>query len=221
MNRSKILNFDITNYKFKELIQDLLKLEHLEKLPNAFDLDDKIKPISKDTHSHPHKLFYSKLDNGWSDFTDLYNKFIKEFVLKTLKKEKILYQTLPNLRISLPNSVAVSTWHRDSDKDNLHPSGEINFFLPITKAFDTNTIWIESEKDKKDFQPINMNYGEIFMFKGGDLMHGNKVNNTSKTRISFDFRVLPMENYDPNHPYKTRTKNLAFKPGEYYSEASI
>ena len=187
----------------------------------AFDIDNDIKPITKDTHSYYHKTFYKKLDSGWDDFTVLYNKFIKEHVLKILGKEKILFQTLPNLRISLPNNVAVSTWHKDSDKDNLHPSGEINFFLPLTKAFDTNTLWIESNTNKNDFNPINIDYGQLFIFSGGKLTHGNKINQTGKTRVSFDFRVLPFENYNPDYPFKTRTKNLAFKPGEYYSEASV
>ena len=222
MIESKILNFDTTKFHFKKYIQDLFNLINLETLHESFKFDtNNIKPISKDTHSNPHKIFYKKLDSGWEEFTNLYNQFIKDFVLKTLVKDKIFFQTLPNLRISSPDNVAVSTWHRDSDNENLHPKGEINFFLPLTRSFDTNTIWIESESNKNDFKPINVNYGQVFMFSGGELTHGNQVNKTRYTRISFDFRVLPLENYNPLHPFKTRTKNLAFKPGEYYSEISL
>lgn len=220
MITSRIISFDNKSFDFKLLIEDLLNEKCLKNLHKSLSLDNDIKPISKDTHSNPHKIFYRKLDNGWDDFTKLYNNFIKEFVLDILGKDKILFQTLPNLRISFPNNVAVSTWHKDTDENNLHPNGEINFYLPITKSYKTNTIWIESEANKKDFKPINLEYGQIFMFSGGDLTHGNKINLTGDTRVSFDFRVLPIENYNPNHPFKTRTKNLAFKSGEYYSEIS-
>lgn len=222
MIKSEILNFDTKKYNFRQYVQNLFNLSDLEKLHKSFDFDtENIKPISKDTHSSPHKIFYKKLDDGWKDFVSLYNQFIKDFVLKTLSKDEILFQTFPNLRISFPENVAVSTWHKDTDNENLHPKGEINFFLPLTRSFDTNTIWIESETNKKDFKPINVDNGQVFMFSGGELTHGNQINKTKVTRVSFDFRVLPLENYNPLHPFKTRTKNLAFKPGGYYSKISL
>ena len=151
----------------------------------------------------------------------MYKNFINDFVLDTLSKERVYYQAYPNFRISYPGNVAVSTWHKDSDSENLHPIGEINFFLPVTKSFDTNTLWIESEPGKEDFKPINLEFGEIFMFNGGEMsIHGNKTNNTGKTRVSFDFRILPLENYNPDYKARTRTKNLEFKPGQYYSDTS-
>ena len=46
------------------------------------------------------------------------------------------------------------------------------------------------------------------MFNGGECIHGNKTNNTGKTRVSFDFRILPLENYNPDYKARTRTKIL-------------
>lgn len=221
MTYHKIYSFEKKIFNFKSHIEKLFNLDALEKMHENYEFDDKIKKICKDSHSSPHKIFYEKLNKGWPELSNLYKKYVKEFVLKILNKERIFYQTFPNFRISFPENVAVSTWHKDTDNQNLHPNGEINFFLPITKALDTNTLWVESKPDKKDFKPINLDYGEVFMFSGGDLMHGNKINKTGFTRVSFDFRVLPIEKFNPNHPYKTRTKNLAFKPGEYYSDTLI
>ncbi len=214
----KKLKFDKKKFDFDQILKDLFKVNELENLHKAFFIEDGIKPISRDTHTQPHKIFYDKINNGWPYFENLYKNFINNFVLDTLGKERVYYQTYPNFRISFPGNVAVSTWHKDSDSENLHPLGEINFFLPATKSFDTNTLWIESEPGKEDFSPIDLRFGEILMFNGGECTHGNKTNDTGKTRISFDFRIMPLENYNPDHKARTRTKNLEFKPGQYYSD---
>ena len=216
----KIFTFNKKKFKFDVLLKDLFELKELEKLHKSYNTEDSTKPVTKDTHTDPHKIYYKKINDGWLAFESLYKNFINDFVLNALGKERIYYQTLPNFRISSPGNVAVSTWHKDSDSENLHPKGEINFFLPITKSFDTNTIWLESKPDKKDFSPINLEFGEVFMFNGCECTHGNKINQTGKTRISLDFRIMPLENYNPDYKEKTRTQNLEFKPGQYYSSTS-
>ena len=75
-------------------------------------------------------------------------------------------------------------FHRD--RDYAHNVNEVNFWLPVTRAFDTNTIWIESEEGKEDFQPLECGVGESWMFNGCHLKHGNKINTTEQTRVSFD-----------------------------------
>ena len=36
-----------------------------------------------------------------------------------------------------------------------------------------------------------MKAGEFARFNGASLQHGAKVNTTGKTRVSFDFRIIP------------------------------
>lgn len=216
----KILKFDKEKFDFDQILKNLFQIDELEQLHASYSGEGVIKPISRDTHTHPHKIFYKRINEGWPYFENLYKSFVNDFVLNIIGKKRVYYQTFPNFRISFPDNVAVSTWHKDTDKENLHPKGEINFFLPVTKSFDTNSIWIESKPDKKDFIPINMEFGEVFMFDGGECTHGNKTNQTGRTRISFDFRIMPLENYNPDHKERTRTKNLEFKPGQYYSDTS-
>ena len=92
---------------------------------------------------------------------------------------------------------------------------EDNFYLPFTNAFDTNTIWAESEEDKGDFAPMNCNYGECIQWDGCNLTHGNKINNTGKARVSIDFRVIRLSNYIPSEHSSINTK-AKFQIGEYY-----
>ena len=212
----KIISYDKEKYDFQRLIVDLFEEENLEKIHNRHQKTNEIKPVAQDTHTDLHKKFYNKLDYGWNDLKTLYRKFIKEFILSELKMKKVYYQTYPNLRIAFPENVAVSDWHKDTDDNNHHPFGEINFFLPLTKSHGNNSLWIESEPNKKDFKPVNLNYGDIFMFNGGECTHGNNINDTNLTRISFDFRLMPPDKYDPKHPHKTATRGHEFKLGQYY-----
>ena len=97
---------------------------------------------------------------------------------------------------------------------------ELNYFLPITDAFYTNTIWAESEEDKGDYSPMNCKYGEIIQWDGSNLMHGNKINKTGKCRISVDFRVIKQSKYieSDHETINTKTK---FGIGGYYKESKI
>ena len=52
-------------------------------------------------------------------------------------------------------------------------------------------IFTESEENKGDFQPIMAEYGECIEWNASFLTHGNKINRTDITRVSFDFRVIP------------------------------
>ena len=88
----------------------------------------------------------------------------------------------------------------------------------MTKAQNTASIWLESDYDKKDYTPSNMEYGQFLIFDSS-LMHGNKKNIENYTRISFDFRVIPFSKWSENNNEEKSSvdKNLKFKIGEYYS----
>ena len=83
------------------------------------------------------------------------------------------------------------------------------------EAFDTNTIWVESREDRGDFAPMECRYGELIQWDGSNLMHGNKVNKTKKTRISVDFRVMSYARYKPSEHGSINTKTK-FQIGGYY-----
>ena len=91
----------------------------------------------------------------------------------------------------------------------------MNFFLPFTRAYGTNTIWVESEEDEGDYKPMNIKYGEFVQWDGSNLSHGNKKNITQTTRVSVDFRVMPYSTYKPSNHGSINTKTK-FEIGGYY-----
>tara|TARA_B100000795_G_C22370687_1_gene275968 strand:+ start:9 stop:392 length:384 start_codon:yes stop_codon:yes gene_type:complete len=120
-----------------------------------------------------------------------------------------------------PNNLAVGGFHRDREYN--HPLEEINIWVPITSAVKTNTIWLESSFDKKDYRPANLKYGQFLIFDSG-LKHGNKLNIESKTRLSFDFRVIPLSKWKPakkDKVHKSLSRNLKFSLGDYYDLVKV
>jgi hypothetical protein len=86
--------------------------------------------------------------------------------------KKLFYQKIPTFRTQLVNNLGVFEFHKD--KTYNHNQNEINFYLPFTDAYETNTIWVESEEDKGDYKPMNTLYGQVVMWNGCHLTHGNK-----------------------------------------------
>ena len=158
-----------------------------------------------------------KHKDNWIEFYELYDNFIHTEIVKVVN-EPFHYQKWPSFRVHIPSDQAIHTWHCDGDPLHKHPPGEINFFLPLTKCYGTNTIWVESEPWKLDFKPIELDYGEYHMFNGNQCLHGNKPNKTNLTRVSFDFRIMPVSKYDPTWNVDSPTSHTKFIVGEYYKE---
>ena len=205
------INYDRNRFPFKE------KLQHLFEVDNLQTLNDSIEVLSreKDQSTKYHTLYYN-----WArteEFISMYDEFILN-VIKPLYNEQIVYQSIPTFRVAYPSNIAVGEYHKDKwyrDADWAVEVDEDNFFLPFTDAFDTNTIWAESQEDKGDYSPMNCNYGEIIQWDGSNLTHGNKINTTGKARVSIDFRVMKYTNYKPSEQGSINTKTK-FQIGGYY-----
>ena len=118
----------------------------------------------------------------------------KQFII--LHGRRVIDYSINIFRIHQENNTSLIKYHTDSDY--LVPDGchdmfrhEINFWMPVTKAYDTNSLWVESSPKKKDYSPINAEYGDIIQFDGPNLLHGTEINKTGQTRVSLDFRVVP------------------------------
>ena len=208
MNKVK---YDIVEFNFKKRLEALFEIEELSTIEEAHEVFKR----ENDQSTNYHKIFYA-----WArtkEFTDLYDKFIHE-IIKPMYSDKIVYQAIPTFRVCLPNNIAVGEFHKDKkyrDEAWALQVKEHNFFLPFTNAFDTNTIWVESEEDKGDYAPMNCEYGECIQWDGSNLSHGNKLNITGKTRVSIDFRVMLDSNYIANDKGSINT-NTVFEKGGYY-----
>ena len=207
----KRIKYNIVNFPFSQLVSKLFNVNKLS------EISDNIEILSRKTDQSTlyHKRYYKWARTN--EFINLYDEFILN-IIKPIYNEKIVYQSIPTFRICYPNNIAVGEFHKDKHYRDVNWAEQVkedNFFLPFTKAYDTNTVWVESEEHKGDYAPINCEYGEIVQWDGSNLAHGNKVNQTGKCRISVDFRVMKYSNYIPSNQGSINTKTK-FQIGDYY-----
>ena len=194
-----IYSYDTKEYKFIKYFKDLYDEEHLDMLhlkskdynllKNKLDLGG-LNEIDTDLHIK----FYNDIKTN-NNFKKIYCNFIKDIYKKFFPTEKyMIFQSFPSVRFQFMKSVAVPP-HKDSDELSNHPLGEKNFLIPITEMKNTNSLYIESKPDKKDFKSIYLKPGEVYYFNANLCTHFNKPNNENKLRISLDFRIMPYEKY--------------------------
>ena len=204
------LKYDTSLYPFREIVKTNIKTNTLENLHEVEKYDTLVR--EKDQSTTWHKRFYR---DDLNRFQKLYNTFIKNFIKYEFELDEIIYQKIPTFRVHLKYNQAVGEWHRDRDYN--HGKSEINIWLPFTDAYDTNTIWIESEEDKNDFKPYNVSYGEVLVFNGANLIHGNKTNIEHDTRVSVDFRIVNPTEFIPSTKGSINT-NTSFDIGGYFQK---
>jgi hypothetical protein len=237
----KIIEFDTIKFNFKKIVDNYFKnffgqiSENLHKTTHrninksedysnlstpVFELKKNFFDISKDQDLSLIPDFY-KID----PFFDFNNKNVKGTFIKTYYelikflqedffKKSVIFQSKPTLRIQLPNTISVGGYHRDSDYG--HQKKSLNFWLPFTNSQNTNTLWIETKKNKKDFRPYNVKWGQILIFDSS-LSHGVEVNKEKYTRASMDFRIILKKDYKKSN--KTSPKNnIKFELGGYYTK---
>lgn len=207
----KYIQYDIEKYPFRKIIQGIFNEENLEKIHLKKDYELFVKGTDQSTEWH--SLYYQNIDK----ILPLYESFIYEIIKPTFN-ENIVYQKIPTFRTQLVNNLGVFEFHKD--RTYKHNKEEINFFLPFTDAYETNTIWVESEEDKGDYSPMNTLYGEVVMWNGCNLTHGNKKNTTLNTRLSCDFRVIPLSKYVEDKDSDTIYTKMKFVIGDYYKVTS-
>jgi hypothetical protein len=178
------------------------------------------RPSKKVTRENDQDNFFIKLyyDYYIQAMFPLYLEFIKNELIPIFGTDQLVCQTIPNLRIHAVGSIAVGEYHKDKWYRDEHWSSAVqewNIFLPVTQARNTSTIWSETEEDRGDYQPLDANIDEFYIWDGANLMHGNKPNQETFTRVSFDFRVMLKENYVPLKKGSINT-NSKFEIGDYY-----
>ena len=199
------LSYSTADYDFKSIICEYLNIHQLD---NIF-VEQKLTRENNQSTEY-HKKFYSSLDND-NKLKSLYDDFISK-VVKNLFDEEIIYQVTPTFRLQAIDNVSVFAFHKDTEYG--HSDKTINFFLPITKCYDTNALWVESGSS---FEPMECDYGDLITFDAVNLLHGNKVNKTGKSRISLDFRVMKMVDYCKTSK-QTLSKNRRLILGDYYTK---
>ena len=196
------VEFYDNRYDFTLPIREHLNVYSLSRIHEL--VEDQTLVTRKTDQSNPfQKKFYS-IGNG---FYSVYHDFIKWFV-EPMIGDGAVFQKIPTFRIQMPNNKGVGAKHKDSDYS--HSPDEQNFWLPVTKAYDTNTMWVEGE-------PKELEYGQVLHFDGANKIHGNKPNTTPDTRVSLDFRIIPLSSYKPDERTSINTK-LPMKVGGYWDQ---
>jgi len=153
VKKEAIFAYDTKRFHFEEIIVKIfdgfrpLSQLHLSS-SSSKTIPENFITFENDQSTPFHKTFYNS--PHLKEFLELYNNFIKYFIAPLFPAEKkIVFQKKPTFRIQLPNNLCVGQKHRD--RDYFHPEGEINFWLPFTKVFGRNGIFLESEPGKGDF----------------------------------------------------------------------
>lgn len=211
----KLVNYSTDSWPFRETIETVLGEPGLENLHLRDGSPASVVETGKDNHTIWHDKFYNAMHSQYSLFMHEYNNFVEDFV-RRYYEEPIVVQRFPTFRIHWRNNLSVGSYHKDSEYN--HPKEEQNWWIPVTHAWGSNSIYLETDPDNQDHQPWVVNYGQALLFPGGALDHGNEINQTHATRVSFDFRVIPKAQYreDANAKAGVGHGKLRFVIGEYY-----
>jgi len=200
--------YDTKQFPFREIISEILETDILENLHTLRVYETLTR--EKDQSTIWHKKYYEKFS---TNFSPVY-KDLLSFLKQQFEYPEIIYQQIPTFRIQLGNgNLGVGEWHKD--KTYNHGTSEVNFWMPFTDTINDNTIWIESKEDKQDYRPYRVNYGEILVFNGASLYHGNQKNMSNITRVSVDFRLIDPSKFVPNTAGSINM-NSKFDIGEYF-----
>lgn len=200
-------DYDLQRHNFPGAIAAIMEVDHLSSL--GADSEYGRFRRATDQSTTYHKAFY----DSFEELRPRYRRFVDE-VAAPIIGEPFCFQRTPTFRVHLPGNVAVGEFHRDADYN--HPEGEVNFWVPFTEAWDTNTVWIESTLGSGDHVPAPpLLPGRFLVFDAVRWSHGNVANDTGATRVSFDFRCIPLSQYRPVDA-RTVNTNQQLAIGDYF-----
>jgi hypothetical protein len=150
---------------------------------------------------------------------DAYRRFVFEEIAPTCGDPSgVWFQSPPTIRVAMPSVAPTIKPHSDSQYDR-HQKCEMNFWVPVGRAFGNNALRVESRPGANDFVTITLSENQYFRFDGYNCTHFTVPNDTDYTRVSFDFRVVPASLYRPHADANGRKKNDG-KIGDYRAECT-
>jgi hypothetical protein len=180
---------------------------------------------SKDRNSIFVRKFHEYVDKH-THFNEAYYAFLRKYVLPRFPNEsKLVIQKTPNIRFSLPDTAAIGFDPKDPenivglhcDRHFGHHPTEQNFIIPMTNMFESNSIYHEpfpnSGVHPYEFDNLVINTDQFVQAYFNQILHCNHINQTNKTRISFDIRIIPYSQYQAHLEDFQGTK---FELGKYY-----
>jgi hypothetical protein len=183
----RVIEYDRADFDFPGIVADMLHQPDLQRVNG-----DKYPLLTRETDQATiyHTMFYSLFEQ---ELGDLYRRFVTYMTHLIFGDITVYHQTVPTFRMQFPNNVGVGEMHIDADYK--HQDGELNFWVPLTPVWGSNTIWVEASRGGLNYQPWTLRPGQVLVFDSVNWRHGNIRNNTGRTRVSFDFRVIPSGKY--------------------------
>ena len=212
LNTPYKISYDTQKFPFREIVSNMLEIDN-NRLEDLHLLENyELLSREQDQKTKWHKRYYDKFK---TEFLPTYLELVKD-IKERFEYSELIYQQIPTFRVQLGNgNVAVGEWHKDKTYE--HGVTEVNFWMPFVNTNSFNSVWTESSEDKGDYKPYLVNYGEILVFSGANLMHGNKKNESNETRVSVDFRLVDPNKFIPNSKGSINM-NSAFNIGEYFEK---
>jgi hypothetical protein len=183
-----IFDYDPVRWDFRALVSDFFGTDNLEQL----HLLPQFNPRNT-TNQLPN---YEVTQNSWTISKALKAAVapLAENLFRSLLYDHVAtflfpifgYQSLAGMRVNLHGSKAVLRFHADTEYGQT-PEG-INLWLPVTKVWGSNRMYLESDVGRGDFTPLQLEYGQACIFYGSELIHGTVDNDSGSTRVSYDIR---------------------------------
>ncbi|HEX8830532.1 MAG TPA: hypothetical protein VF705_05165 [Longimicrobium sp.] len=174
--------YDTREYDFAGWAGGLLGVDDLATLHGA------PRPSPGMTLEEHRLLMLKKIHDHREQLDPLLHRFVRR-VVEPVFGPISSYQDHACLRIHMQGGGSISRFHRDDAWGQR--AGVQNVWIPFTRVWGSNTLWVESEPGRGDFAPVSLNYGEAVVFPGAELEHGSVANNSGSTRVSADVRVTP------------------------------
>lgn len=199
--------YDVARFDLPGAVADIFGVTALNRLGSEHSYERFTR--ERDQSTELHARFYQSFDR----IRPLYRRFVDE-VAAAVIGEPFCVQRVPTFRVHLPSNVAVGEFHTDGDYH--HPVGELNFWVPMTEAWGSNTVWVETALGHGDCAPLpRLGPGQFLTFDAVQWRHGNVPNETGFTRVSFDFRCIPLSRYSESDGCSVNTRQR-FVIGDYF-----
>lgn len=185
---ASVFAFDVERWNLRAIVSDYFGTDALEDL----HLDPRWNPHDPGLKLPSHMI----TRNSWEVSKDLRGAVIERSapLLKSLVFDHIAgfvdgirsCQELAMMRVNFHGSRAILRFHNDREYGQKPQT--INVWIPVTRVYGSNSMYVESFPGQSDFTPVELDYGQAFMFYGTELLHGTLDNLSGGTRITYDFR---------------------------------
>ena len=187
-----VLSYPLDRIDFRPWACAVLGVEHLERLhelPDPKPFADYVERLSH--YSGLLRESFHAVEHLYLALVDI---VAEEFGGLSLR------QRPPSIRCHLAGANTASSMHRDGDPKYGISPGILNCWVPLTEVSATNSLYVESSPGAGDHRPVSLRPGQMMVFDAYHLEHGSLANESGRTRVSFDFRFVPVRSPSREEP---------------------